>query len=294
MVAAVVLALLLIAVYVVLRTTSLSAVENVTVVGVEGPNASEARHALEQAAVGQSTLGFDAAALREAVADMPSITGVDVHTRFPHGVQVEVHQRVAVGALSVDGRKIAVATDGTLLPEWDAGDLPIVNGGRATAGRLVAEHRGAAKILAGAPEALRAKTARIDKTTIVRLADGPALLFHDTSRVAAKWLAATAVLADPSSVGATWIDLRVPERPVAGSGAPPVTPAANERARDLRPGGMNGATETTTATGATAVTPGTGGAASAETTDSGVETTSEGTAAPTAAGESTTPPAGQQ
>lgn len=301
MVAAAILALLLIAVYVVLRTTSLSAVEDVTVVGVEGPNAREARHALEQASVGQSTLGFDAAALREAVVDMPSITGVDVHTRFPHGVQIEVHQRVAVGALSVDGRKIAVATDGTLLPEWDAGDLPIVNGGRATGGRLVAEHRAAARILAGAPDALRAKTARIDKTTIVRLADGPALLFHDASRVAAKWMAATAVLADSSSVGATWIDLRVPERPVAGSGAPPVTPSANERARDLRPGGMNAATETTTPTGATAVTPGTGTATSADATGSGVatpatgvETTPEGVGTATPSGAGTTSATAQE
>lgn len=290
MVAAVVLALLLIAVYVVLRTTSLSAVENVTIVGVEGPNASETRHALEQAAVGQSTLGFDAGALREAVAEMPSITGVDVHTRFPHGVQVEVHQRVAVGALSVDGRKIAVATDGTLLPEWDAGDLPIINGGRATGGRLVAEHRAAATILAGAPEALRAKTARIDKSTIVRLADGPALLFHDTDRVAAKWLAATAVLADPSSVGATWIDLRVPERPVAGSGAPPVTPPVGERARDLRAGGSTATAETTAATGTTA---GTAAATSADATNSGVATTPETTGTVAATGEDTTPPTTQ-
>lgn len=290
MVAAVVLTLLLIAVYVVLRTTSLSAVENVTIVGVEGPNASETRHALEQASVGQSTLGFDAAALNDAVADMPSITGIDVHPRFPHGVQVEVHQRVAVGALSVDGRKIAVATDGTLLPEWDAGDLPIINGGRATGGRLVAEHRAATKVLAGAPDALRAKTARIDKTTIVRLADGPALLFHDADRVAAKWLAATAVLADPSSVGATWIDLRVPERPVAGSGPPPVTPAPSERARDLRPGGSTATAETA---GVNTAAPGTTAETSVGTTNSGVDTTAETTGTVGTTGESTTPPATQ-
>lgn len=290
MVAAVVLALLLIAVYVVLRTTSLSAVENVTIVGVEGPNASETRRALEQAAVGQSTLGFDAGALRDAVADMPSITGVDVHTRFPHGVQVEVHQRVAVGALSVNGRKIAVATDGTLLPEWDAGDLPIVNGGRATGGRLVAEHRAAATILAGAPEALRAKTARIDKSTIVRLADGPALLFHDADRVAAKWLAATAVLADPSSVGATWIDLRVPERPVAGSGAPPVTPAAGERARDLRAGAATPAPTTSTVTGASAAP---AAPSSASATNSGVVATPETAGTAGAAGADATSSAAQ-
>lgn len=284
MVAAVLLALLLIAIYVVVRTTSLSAVEEVSVVGVEGPRASETRKALEQAAVGQSTLGFDAGALREAVARMPSITGVDAHVRFPHGVQIEVHQRVAVGALSVDGKKIAVATDGTLLPEWDAADLPIVNGGRATGGRLVPEHRNAARLLAAAPEPLAAKVARVDKTTIVRLADGPALLFHDGHRTAAKWMAATAVLADPSSVGATWIDLRVPERPVAGRGAPPAVPGPNELARDLRPG----STEAPAANGAATSD------AITEPPAAGTAAAAESLAGEVAAGESTTPPATEQ
>ncbi len=285
MVAAVVLAVLLIAAYVVVRSTSLSAVENVSVLGVEGPNASETRHALEQAAVGQSTLGFDVGALREAVADQTSITGVDAHTRFPHGVQIEVHQRVAVGALSVDGRRIAVATDGTLLPEWNAADLPIVNGGRATGGRLVAEHRTAARVLAGAPAPLAKKVTRIDRTTIVRLDDGPALLFHDGSRVAAKWMAATAVLADPSSVGSTWIDLRVPERPVAGSGTPPAVPGPNEPARDLRPGGSTGSAPSTAAQApaTTAGAPGSEAAGTPETANSGIAT-----------GANTTPPAVQQ
>lgn len=284
MVAAVLLALLLIAIYVVVRSTSLSAVENVTIVGVEGPQASETRKTLEQAAVGQSTLGFDAGALREAVAQMPSITGVDAHVRFPHGVQIEVHQRVAVGALSVDGRKIAVATDGTLLPEWDAAGLPIVNGGRATGGRLVAEHRAAARLLAAAPEALAAKVTRVDKTTIVRLNDGPALLFHDGQRAAAKWMAATAVLADPSSVGSTWIDLRVPERPVAGRGAPPAVPGPSEPARDLQPGATEAPAANSTATSEGITDPPAAGTAEAA--------GSVGGEVPT--GESTTPPTTQQ
>ncbi len=284
MVAAVLLVLLLIATYVVVRSTSLSAVEDVTIVGVEGPRASETRKTLEQAAVGQSTLGFDVGALREAVARMPSITGVDAHVRFPHGVQVKVHQRIAVGALSVDGKKIAVATDGTLLPEWDAADLPIVNGGRATGGRLVPEHRDAARLLAAAPEPLAAKVARVDKTTIVRLSDGPALLFHDGHRLAAKWTAATAVLADPSSVGSTWIDLRVPERPVAGRGAPPPVPAADEPARDLRPGSAEApAANGMGASDAITEPPAAGPAATAESLTGEV-----------VAGESTTPPAAQQ
>lgn len=282
-VAAVLLAVLLVGVYAALRMTSLSAVEQVTVIGVEGPRAVETRKALEQAALGQSTLGFDVGALREAVADMPSITGVDASPRFPHGVQVDVHQRVGVGALSVDGRKIAVATDGTLLPEWDAAELPIINGGRATAGQLVTEHRLAARILAAAPDELRERIARIDKTSIVRFADGPALLFHDGQRLAAKWMAATAVLADSSSVGATWIDLRVPERPVAGSGSPPPMPGPSERASDLR---ADGTVDTTRAASTSAAT-------SADAPASAEAGAPQGTGDVGAVGGEGTPPAAQ-
>ncbi len=289
MVAAVLL-LLLGGVYAGLRLSPLSAVENVTVVGVEGPQARDARKAIEQAAIGQSTLAFDVGALRDAVREMSSITGVDAHVRFPHGVQIEVHQRVAVGALSVDGRKIAVATDGTLLPEWDAGTLPIINGGRATGGRLVTEHRDAALLLAAAPAPLAREVARVDRTTIVRLANGPALLFHDGTRLDAKWQSAAAVLADSSSVGATWIDLRVPERPVGGRGAPPVVPGADERARDLRADGA--AADAVTGAGATPGTDvgptGDGRLPGTEATDSAA-----GGAAGAAAGTETTEPAAQ-
>lgn len=246
MVAAVIVGLLAVGIYLLLRLTPLTAVDSVTIVGVEGPKARETRRILENAATGQSTLGFDAGALKEAVANMPSITGIDVHTRFPHGVQIEVHQRVAVAALAVGGRRVAVATDGTLLPEWNAGRLPIVNGGRATGGRLIAEQRAAVRVLGAAPERLLRKVARVDHLTTVRLANGPALIFRDTDRVNAKWAAAVAVLADASSVGSTWIDLRVPERPVAGRGAPPTMAAPGAVAPDLRGGTPAAQTDSTT------------------------------------------------
>ena len=45
--------------------------------------------------------------------------------------------------------------------------------------------------------------------------DGPVLYFGDSHRLAAKWAAASRVLADASSRGATYLDLRLPERPAA-------------------------------------------------------------------------------
>lgn len=235
---------LLVVVYLGVRMSGLSTVEQVTVVGVRGPEASKIRAAIERAAQGQSTLGFDDDAIRKAVARNQSITGIETHTRFPHGVQIEVQQRLAVGAIESGGRRVAVAADGTLLADWPAGTLPVIRNGRANGGQLVKAQHAAVEILGAAPAAILAKVARIDQTTIVRLADGPALLFRDTHRVNAKWAAAIAVLSDPKTKGATWIDLRIPEQPVAGSGAPPTLPKHD--AAIARP---RSATGTGTATG---------------------------------------------
>ncbi len=51
------------------------------------------------------------------------------------------------------------------------------------------------------------------------------IYFGDASRAHAKWMAAARVLADPSSQGAWYVDVRLPERPAAGlaAGAAPAT-----------------------------------------------------------------------
>ena len=55
------------------------------------------------------------------------------------------------------------------------------------------------------------------------LESGPKLYFGGGSRLAAKWGAAAQVLADRTSKGASYLDLRVPERPVAGGLQPRAT-----------------------------------------------------------------------
>jgi cell division septal protein FtsQ len=220
---------LLAVVYLVLRLTPLSAVQRVTVVGAQGPDAPAIRRAIERAAMGQSTLGFGDAAVRRAVAGTTSITGVTVHAKFPHAVQVEVHQRLAVGAVEAGGRRVAVSADGRLLPDWRPGSLPLIRGARSGAGVVLGGARAATTILGAAPAELLAHVARVDGGTTIRLAKGPALLFRDTNRTGAKWAAAVAVLNDPGTRGATWIDLRIPEQPIAGKGAPPTLPSKTAR-----------------------------------------------------------------
>ena len=63
------------------------------------------------------------------------------------------------------------------------------------------------------------------------------MYFGDAPSARAKWLAAAAVLADPGSAGASYIDVTDPVRPAAGAGAPSGS------------GGSNGSTSSSPVTG---------------------------------------------
>jgi hypothetical protein len=74
-------------------------------------------------------------------------------------------------------------------------------------------------VAAAAPAALAGRITTIthDKEgVVVHMRNGPRLIFGNDSRSIAKWAAVSAVLADPSSKGATYVDVRLPGRPVAG------------------------------------------------------------------------------
>ena len=74
---------------------------------------------------------------------------------------------------------------------------------------------------------------------VVALEDGPEIIFGDADLAAEKWTAAVRVLADGDAAGATYIDVRLPARPVAG-GLPaatiePVAPAGDVIAAPVEP-----------------------------------------------------------
>jgi cell division protein FtsQ len=86
-------------------------------------------------------------------------------------------------------------------------------------------------LLAAAPPELRAKVSRVyagPRGLTAPLDAGPILYFGGADRLRAKWTAAARVLADRSSAGATYLDLRLPERPAAGGLEDP-TPAQPEQ-----------------------------------------------------------------
>lgn len=219
-----------------LRDSSLVAVREVTVTGAGGPQAARIRAALETAARDMTTLHVRLDALRTAVEPYPVVKDVEARGDLPHRLEIVVHEHVPVAALASAGGRVAVAADGTVLRDTPARGLPVVHvRGAAGAGRLDERTRDAVAVLAAAPAALRARVERLHlgrRGWTAPLADGPVLYLGSATRLAAKWAAAAVVLGDAGSAGATYVDVRIPERAAAGGVlAPPAEdPAAGTAA----------------------------------------------------------------
>jgi cell division protein FtsQ len=204
-----------------LRTSSLVSVERVTVSGIAGNQAAAIRAALASAARDMTVLDVRHDVLLAAVRSYPVVRSVRTRTDFPHGLAIVVNVREPVAAVQAGGRRTAVAADGTLL-RGSATDRLATVGVPATPGRGRvgdAQTLGAIGVLASAPRALRARVARVyhgPRGLAATMQNGPKLYFGGPRRAAAKWAAAAQVLADSTSRGARYVDLRVPERPVAG------------------------------------------------------------------------------
>ena len=123
--------------------------------------------------------------------------------------------------MQLGGRPVAVAADGTVLDGAPTKGLAVIAADGSAAGTTITGTvaRRLVRLLSAAPPGLRSRD-RPRRQRPARLGgpsqDGPRVDFGDLSRLRAKWLAAAAVLADEDSRGATYVDVRLPERPVAG------------------------------------------------------------------------------
>jgi cell division protein FtsQ len=201
-----------------LRDSRLMTVKRVTVTGASGPDAARVRAALE---------------LRTAVEPFPTVLGVRTARDLPHTLRIEVRERNPVAAVVAGDQRVAVAADGTLLRTTRAAALPEIAAKAAPGGERASDPRvrRALEALAAAPGALRGRVRRVyvgPNGLTLPLRNGPTLYFGGSERLRAKWAAATVVLADPTSGGATYLDLRVPERPAAGGLEEPPDPAKDD------------------------------------------------------------------
>jgi cell division protein FtsQ len=206
-----------------LRDSSLVAINRVAVTGVSGPDAGRIRSALIRAARNMTTLDVREGELRTAVAPYPVVKDLRISTRFPHAIQIRVIEHVPVAVVAAAGRSLAVASDGTLLHDMPApASLPVIQLPTAPAGAKLVDPgaMSAVALLSAAPYPLLARISQVSTDgqhgLVAQLRNGPSIYFGDSGRLAAKWTAAEAVLADAGSAGAAYIDVTDPGRPAAG------------------------------------------------------------------------------
>jgi cell division protein FtsQ len=218
------------------RGSSFVSVAHVSVSGLHGPEAHAIDAALVGAARGMSTLNVDEAALRAAVAPFRIVSAVHASASFPHTLRIAVVEQPPVAALVGGGSRAAVAADGVVLgpalltpslPSLQAPSVP-PPGRRVSGGALLAS----LTVLGAAPAALAAQIADVGsgpKGLVVTLQGGLQVYFGDATRPHAKWFSLARVLADPSSAGASYVDVRLPSRPAAGfpGGVAPAVPEAS-------------------------------------------------------------------
>jgi cell division protein FtsQ len=186
------------------------------------------REALESTGLQMSTLRVDEKALHRAVEPFSSVAGLRIRTDFPHDLIVEVVEHEPVATVKTGGSSLPATGGGLLLDGVRAEDLPTVTTKAPLDGRHVTDDRtlAALRVAAAAPAELRA---RADRLTFGRggltleLSNGPDLIFGSGGDAESKWRAAARVLADESSGGATYLDLRVPKL-VAAGGVGPIEP----------------------------------------------------------------------
>ncbi len=212
------------------RTSSLVAVERVSVTGIDGSQAAEVKRALTSAGRDMTTLNVRENALLSAVAAYPVVRSLRTETDFPHGLRITVNAYEPVAAVRAGAGLTAVAADGTLLRGSATRGLPIVairarrRGARLGRGDALA----AVRLVAAAPRALRGRVARVyrgPRGLTTTMENGPKLYFGGAARPDSQWIAAAQVLASSTSRGAAYVDLRIPERPVAGGLQPRGTEA---------------------------------------------------------------------
>jgi cell division septal protein FtsQ len=216
------LALLATLYYAWFRDSSLVAVEEVTVIGIKTDDAPRIRARLAAVARDMTVLHVDEEKLMRALPVGAAVADLRVRTDFPHGMTIEVVQSPAVAVLVAPGRRMPVAGDGTVLKGARSGNVPTIGVDAVPgSGRL---GRGRARQLvaaaAAAPVALRSRIERMRylsaKGLVAYLERGPQVILGDASSLSAKWAAAAAILADGESRGASYVDVSLPDRPVAG------------------------------------------------------------------------------
>ena len=218
-----------------LRDSSLVAVEQGSVTGLTSRDSDRLRAALTSTAETMTTLHLEPERLERAAAAFPVVAAIELTRDFPHGLTIRVIEHRPAAIVDVDGRTVPIAGDGSVLAGMPVeGDLPTIELSGALPQRRLppGAARDSARVAGGAPAVIARRLESVGRESglrgvVVQVEDGPEIVFGGAERVTAKWAAAVRVLADEEAAGAAYVDVRIPERPVAGGVAvETVTPVA--------------------------------------------------------------------
>jgi cell division protein FtsQ len=209
--------------YAVARETSIFALQRIEVAGAPPALAAQIRTALEPLE-GGSLVSFSSSAANRRLAGLPQIARVRYDRDFPHtlDVTVTVEQPVAVlrkaaeaWLVSGSGRVLQALRPGTYPPLpriWLAAETDVAVGAPVETGDAVT----VAAALRGShfPAHVLAVQDTGGGQVVVQLAGGRQVRLGDMSNLAVKLAVAAAIV--PQSIGASYIDVSVPTRAVAG------------------------------------------------------------------------------
>jgi cell division protein FtsQ len=209
---------------VVARETSLFGIRTIEVTGADGPVARQVRRALDERA-GESLFGLDLDAVRTDVAALPTVAAVTFDRAYPHTLRVTVvpERPVAVVRQGADAfvvserARVMARVERTAQPAlariWVARDV-LLDPGAFVDGEL-ATAVGAVAPLAGIDFPSRVVSVATTDGLTLRLRSGLELRLGDTRNVDLKLAVAGRVL-HLLPVGSAYLDVSVPDRPVAG------------------------------------------------------------------------------
>jgi cell division protein FtsQ len=207
------------------RETPLFGVRTIEITGASGPVERQVRRVLDDR-LGESLFGLDLDAAQIDVGALPTVAGVTFDRAYPHTLRVTVvpEQPVAVvrqgadGFLVSDRGRVMARVDRTAQPNlariWVARDVHLdpgafVDGDLGTAVGAVAP-------LAGIEFPSRVVSVATADGLTLRLGSGLELRLGDARNVDLKLAVAGRVL-HLLPVGSAYLDVSVPDRPVAGS-----------------------------------------------------------------------------
>lgn len=220
--AALLIALLAAASWLLVRNSSLVEVREVRVIGLSGYYDKDAKAAVINEAEQMTTMNFDDARIAAAAGQFVNVAGVEVQTDFPHAATIRVKVRRPVLVAKIGPRTVTLSQTGEVMqPATAVAGLPKIETSGVLTGDAVKSGRAfeAVQVLGAAPDILLRKVDAVKwgkLGIVIELENGPALYFGDATHAARKWADAATVLASSKSRGAAYLDLRVPGRVALG------------------------------------------------------------------------------